>query len=461
MNYSRFLLIILARRKIILLTLIVTILTTLVVSLLLPKSYRSTATIVVTHKGPDPVTGVMLTAQQITGHMATQLDVIRSSRTALMVVDQLKLEQSEIVKENYAKSNTNMELRDWVAGFLRNNVGVEASRDSSVIRISFKSSDPTFASMVANAFANAYQEISIRLTVEPSQKASVYFTDQLNVLRDRLEIAQKKLSAYQHDKGIVDADFRLDVETRRLNDLSSQLVTAQTELIGTGAEQGNSSGGETHSMVRNAMISNLKISLSQAESKFSEISQKLGRNHPSYAGARAEVEKLRSELNKHIRSTTQDAINQAAEIRAALEAQRAKVLTLNRARDELQLLSREVEGAQQAYDSAMQRLNQTTLEGQSNLSSISILDTAKIPDSPDSPKLLLNMALSVFLGTLLGLGAGLLTEMIDQRVRSAEDLVDALQVPVLGVIKWGAPEQRRRQLAWPRLIRKINSLSLK
>jgi len=457
MNYSRFLLIILARRKIILFALIVTVLTTLVVSLLLPKSYKSTATLVLTYKGPDPVTGLILTAQQTTGYMATQLDVIKSFKTALMVVDQLKLDQSEIVKRNYADSKTNMELRDWLATFLLRNLDVETSRDSSVIRINFKSTDSEFASIIANAFANAYQEISIRLTVEPSQRAAAYFTDQLNVLRDRLETAQRRLTAYQYDNGIIDADFRLDVETRRLNDLSSQLVIAQTELIGAGVERDNNNrGSETHSIIRGAMINNLKMSLSQAESKFSEISQKLGRNHPSYAGAKAEMEKLRSELNKHIKSTTQDAISQEAEIRAALREQKAKVLTLNRGRDELQLLTREVEGAQQAYNSAMQRLNQTNLEGQSNLSSVSILDVAKIPDTPDSPKLLLNMVLSVFLGTLLGLGAGLLTEMIDQRVRSVEDLVNILQTPVLGVIKWGAPEQRRRQLAWPRLIRRIN-----
>ncbi|PXW81374.1 chain length determinant protein EpsF [Nitrosomonas sp. Nm84] len=461
MNYSRFFLIVLARRKIILLALIVTVLTTLVVSLLLPKSYKSAATLVLTHKGPDPVTGVILSAQQITGYMATQLDVIKSSKTALMVVDQLKLDQSEVVKKQFEDSGTTMELRDWLANFLLKNLDVETARDSSVIRINFMSVDPVFASIVANAFANAYQEISVRLTVEPSQKAATYFTSQLNLLRDRLETAQKKLTAYQHDSGIIDADFRLDVETRRLNDLSSQLVVAQAELIGTASEKGsNYRGGEANSVVKNSMINNLKIDLSQAESRFSEISQKLGRNHPSYIGAKAEVEKLRSELNKHIKTTTDNAISQVTEIRAALEEQRTKVLSLNRARDELQLLTREVEGAQQAYNSAMQRLNQTTLEGQSNLSNVSILDAAKIPDKPDSPKLLLNMVLSVFLGTLLGLGVGLLAEMIDQRVRSPEDLVDVLQTPVLGVIKWGVSEQKRLQLTWPRLMRRIN-LSLK
>lgn len=460
MNYSRLLLILLARRNIILLTLAVTVLTTIVVSLLLPKSYKSTATLVLTYKGADPVTGMMLAPQQISNYMATQLDIIRSTKTALIVIDKLKLDQSEIVKASYEESKSGLDLRNWLAGGLLRDLNIETSRDSSVIQINYVSTDAEFAAMVANAFANAYQEISIRLTVEPSQNAATYFTSQLNIFRDRLDAAQKKLSAYQHDKGIIDTDFRLDIETRRLHELSSQLVNAQAELLGTVDQDGAKWGSEAQSL-RNAMVSNLKINLSQAESKFSEISQKLGRNHPSYAGAKAEVDMLRSELNRHIKTTAQDGIKKEAEIKAALEEQKAKVLTLNRARDELQLLTREVEGAQQAYNSAMQRLNQTTLEGQSNLSSVSVLDSAKIPDKPDSPKLLLNVMLSLFLGTMLGIGSGLVAEMIDQRVRSPEDLANVLNAPVLGVIKWGTPSQKGLLRTWPRLVQRINLLGQK
>jgi len=455
MDFSRFFLIILARYRIILLVLIVTVLTTLVVSLSLPKTYKSTATLLLTHKGADPVTGMVVPAQLSSGYMSTQLDVIKSNKTAFLVIDQLRLDQSEAVVKQFQASNSDKSLRDWLAAWLLRGLNIETSRDSSVIGISFKGSDPMFTSIMANAFANAYQEMSILLTVEPSQKAAAYFTEQLNVLRANLERAQKKLSDYQHENGIVDVDYRLDVETKRLNDLSSQLIVAQAEVMGavSGAENDNS-GGEKTSINRNSMISNLKLNLTQAESTFSEISQRLGHNHPSYVGAKAEVEKLRAELNKHIRVATNTAINQESAIRAALEEQKAKVLTLNRARDDLLPLIKDVEGAQQAYNTAMQRLNQTSLEGQSNLSSVSILDTAKIPDIPDSPKVLLNMALSVILGTLLGLGFGLLAEMVDRRVRSAEDLVDILQVPVLGIIKREEKKRRRLlQLAWPRLIR--------
>ncbi|MDO9310479.1 MAG: Wzz/FepE/Etk N-terminal domain-containing protein, partial [Nitrosomonas sp.] len=79
MDFSRFFLIILARHRLILLTLIVTVSTTLVVSLLLPKNYKSSATLLVTHKGADPVTGMILPAQLSASYMATQLDVIKST----------------------------------------------------------------------------------------------------------------------------------------------------------------------------------------------------------------------------------------------------------------------------------------------------------------------------------------------------------------------------------------------
>lgn len=452
MDFSRFFFIVIARYKLILLTLVVTISTTLIVSLSLPKSYKSSATLLLTYKGIDPVTGSVIPAHLNPGFMATQIDVIKSSRTASMVIDQLGLDRSEVVKKQHEDSNSDLSLRDWLANFLLRNVDIETSRDSSVIGVGYKGSDPMFAAAMANAFANAYQEISIRLTVEPSQKAATYFTDQLNVLRERLETSQRRLTEYQQEMGIIDVDYRLDAETKRLDELSRQLVFAQADLMGTVSERENYSGvGESTSIAKNAMINNLKLSLVQAETKFSEISQRIGSNHPMYAATKADVEKLRAELNRYIRATKNTAINQESEIRAALEEQKSKVLSLNRSRNELLLIAREVEGAQQAYNTAMQRLNQTSLEGQANLSTVSLLDAAKVPDRPDSPKIFLNTALSVILGTLLGLGVGLLAEMVDRRVRSAEDLIDILQVPVLGVIKRGIPKPKRLQIAWPRL----------
>jgi capsular polysaccharide biosynthesis protein len=47
---------------------------------------------------------------------------------------------------------------------------------------------------------------------------------------------------------------------------------------------------------------------------------------------------------------------------------------------------------------------------------------------------LLNVLVSVFLGTLLGVGLALMLELANRKVRSADDLAEALDLPVLGAI---------------------------
>jgi capsular polysaccharide biosynthesis protein len=58
----------------------------------------------------------------------------------------------------------------------------------------------------------------------------------------------------------------------------------------------------------------------------------------------------------------------------------------------------------------------------------------------------LNILLSLFLGGLLGVGAGFLVELLDRRVRSGQDIAAALGIPVLAEVtkKVRFPDALRR-----------------
>lgn len=454
MNFSQFILILCARHKIFLLTLFVTMFITLTVSLILPKTYKATATLLLNYKGVDPVTNVSLSPLFMPGFMATQANVIYSETTALMVAKKLKLGQNNSIKQQFEDSGSNVDFRHWLVDeLMRKNLDVEPSRESSVISISYKGKDPAFVAKMANAYASIYQELSIKLSAEPSQNAASYFSNQIEVLRDKLEKAQEKLSHYRQSTGVVNVDESLDVELRQLNELSSQLVLAQAELSRSTSEQiDNNLLSKSLDVSDNTLIDNLKTRLAEAESVFADTSQNLGSNHPKYVGAKAEVQKLRSELNRHIRSAMDNSINRVANIRKALEEKKDKVLALNQTRDKIHILAREIEGIQQAYDNTMERLNQASLEGQANLSGVSLLDAAMPPAKPSTPNMRLNMLLSVFLGTMLGLATALFMEMYDRRIRSPEDLVKALKAPVFGVIDLKKSKPRFR-LTWSRSTR--------
>jgi uncharacterized protein involved in exopolysaccharide biosynthesis len=273
-------------------------------------------------------------------------------------------------------------------------------------------------------------------------------------LRVDLETAQNKLSHYQQDHGLVSTDDHLDVESARMNDLSSQLVQAQSAAIEASA-RGNQAmgrgGRDSPDVISNQLIQNLKSSLAAAQGRLALLAQTLAPNHPQYKAAQAEVDKLRAEVNSNIASTNQGVANNGrilrqreAEARAALSAQTAKVLQLNRARTEMSVLVKDVESAQKAYDAAAARLTQTDLEGHSNQSDVSLLNPAVAPRLPSSPNVPLNVVLSILLGGMLGLALAILSELANRRVRSIADLTAALPAPMLGAIVWNKPKPQRR-----------------
>jgi chain length determinant protein EpsF len=445
MNFTQFLLILKARYKIILITFLLIVISTLIVSLLIPKSYTATTSLVLNYKGMDPVTGAVLPAQLMPGYMATQNDIITSRNVAIKVVDQLKFIESPTAQSQFNEATKGKgDIRTWFADRLLQGLEVKPSRESSVIEISFKGSDPEFVSAVVNAFANAYIQTSLQLKVEPAQKAANFLGEQTKALRKNLETAQAKISKFQQEKGLTNMTGSLDVENTRLNDLSSQLVVAQAQAIESRSRQrsASSSGGTSPDVVANPVVQNIKIDVSRAESKLSELSQRLGENHPQYQAAKEELGKLRGILQQETRNVSSSVGSNAniyqqreAEIKAALAAQKARVLELNLSRDELSVLQRDVENAQHAMDAVSQRYTQATIEGNANQTDVAVLNPATPPQSPASPKILLNIFLSIILATVIGLILALLAEMMDRRVRSRDDLSNLLEVPVFAIIE--------------------------
>jgi chain length determinant protein EpsF len=468
MNLHQFLLILNARKKIILATLLVTVALALGWSLVQPKTYKATASVLLNYKGVDPLTGMAVPSQLMPGYMATQIDIIGSKNVARRVVESLHLAQSPAVISQFNSATEGRgDVRDWLADLLIKKLEIQPSRESSVVEISFKGADPQFAAAVANAFADEYQKITVQLKTDPMKKTSSYFNEQTKQLRDNLEAAQARLSKYQQEKGIVSLDNnRVDVELQRLNDLSQQLVQAQSAAMeGTSRERVAAGGASSPDVANNALVQSLRVSLASAEGKLADSASRYGRNHPTYQANAAEVGKLRAELNAAMGSVSRSVGNNAVvlrqrenELRQAVAEQKTKVLELNRARDELGVLMKDLDSAQRAFDAATTRLSQTRIEAQSEQSEVSILNPAVAPIDPAGPRVLLNTLVSILIGTVLGVGLAMLLELVNRPIRSSSDLKDMLGIPVLGTIDWKASPRAGgiRALMAPRRLLRLN-----
>jgi chain length determinant protein EpsF len=461
MNFYQFINILWSRRGIVLSALMMTVITALVVSLLLPRQYVATTSIVAEQRSIDPVTGLALPVQLLPAYIATQVDVITSHNVARKVVEKLHLADDPKMRDDFVKSKNTGDIRDWIADSLLKELEIMPSRESSLIKIDFTAEDPRSAAAIANGFADAYIQTTIELHTQPAKLSADWFDAQMASLRERLEHAQSVLSTYEQQHGIVATDERLDLENARLSDLSKQLVESQAltselqsrkDLLSAVIKQGGSSES-LQEVLSNSLVQSLKSDLAKAEAKFAELSKRLDVNHPLYQQAKAEVNSLQQQTQIEIKKVLSNIGSGLASssqrdrlVAHALAEQKAKVLELKKQHDDIAVFNREVENAQKVYDAAMQRAVQNRMESEMSQTNIAILNPALPPQKHAKPSIRLNLILSVFLGGMLGVGSALVAELMDRRVRSAYDISELLAIPVFAVVS--ARSSKPKRMAW-------------
>lgn len=442
MTLQQFLLILYARRRMVLFIFGGVIGLTLLVSLLLPKEYTAATSVVVDVKSPDPIAGVILPGLVSPGYMATQIDIIESERVALRVVKLLGFDRNEQAVAQWREAtNGEGSIEVYYANNLMKKLDVKPSRESNVISIGYSAPDPKFAAALANAFARAYIDTTIDLRVEPARQYALWFDERLKGLRDNLEKAQSHLSAYQQEKGIVITDERLDMETARLNELTGQLAQAQGLRLDASSRQKSGSNEYSSDVMQNPLVQNLKAELARAESRLSEASRNLGKNHPQYQQIEGQIEGVKKQIKEEIgrisgsaASANRFGVLKEEELKTAIEEQKKRVFELRSQRDQLGIMLKDVENAQRAYESVSQRMSQTNLESQSQQTNVMVLSAATEPGRASKPRIMLNLLLSIIVGSLLGVGSALAAELLDRRVRDTGDLRALAGLPVLGSI---------------------------
>lgn len=443
MSIAQYLRIIWARKWLVLSLLVFcTVLGTLITLFVLSKQFTAEASMVVEVRN-DPVLGALAPGLASPAYLATQVEILKSDRVAGRVVKMLGVERSPAAVQQWREStDAKIPLDRYFAALLQKGLQAEPARGSNIINITFVNPDAAFAAAAANAFAQAYMDVSVELRIEPARQSASWLDDQTKTLRTNLEAAQARLSKFQQDKGIVVSDERVDQETQRLNVLLAQLAQAQADQIDTSARQRNS-GSELSPDVQNSpAVQSLKSQLAMAEAKHSEISSIVGPNHPQRLALEANIRELRQQLASEVRRVTggssvlnRGSAQKVGELQTLADMQKKQVLALRSQRDSMAVLQRDVETAQRAYEGVSQRSTALTLESQNTQAQVRLLSPAVEPYTPSRPKVVINILGSIFGGLLLGALAAIGLEMLNRRIRSPEDMVALAGVPVIGVLQ--------------------------
>ncbi len=409
------------------LILLVTLALALAWVLLRPATYKANAPVLVDVR-MDPVGGTALQGMVAPSYMATQIDIVKSDRVAERVLQTLPADQ-EPVKRWREESLTKKAPQAWLAHKIQEYLDVKPARESNIVNIAWVGRTPAEAARVANAFAQAYLDVSLEVKTNPAKRYAEWFDDQVKISRERLGVAQDKLSAFQQESGIISADERGDFETARLTELSTQLSNLQSRP--------RSSGGES----QNPVVATLRADVARLEAKVSEGAATMGSAHPAMQRMQAELGALRSRMaaeSGHAGAVAQGALRsskqQEQELQKAIDAQRAKVLALTKQRGQLSVLQREVDSAQKAFETVSASAAQSRLQSLANQTNMVRIASAVEPTEKTGLTGMQTMMVAGIGGVLLALAGVLLLELGNRRIRSVDDLSMVTRLPILATV---------------------------
>lgn len=395
-----------------------------VLTFLVPKRYEAQAALVVDFLANDPTSSKTFPARLAESYMATQMNIITSQRVALQVVDRVGLSGD----------------RDMLAAKLLKRLEVDTEDDSRVIELTYTGSDPVQAANIVNAFADAYRQTNLELTVVPAQERASKFEAQLAELRRKVNEAQRALTSYQRETGITDITERVDTETKRLHDLSNRLIAMEArsrkdELVAADARR---RGGQLSAEDTGDYTQRLRSRLVTLEAELAQMEGVLGSNHPRYQSTQREIRLLRQRLGEQRRAAVQTLQSEARisaqreqSMRRELADQRQRVLDLKDQRDVIAERVRQLESAQSVYEAALNRYDEIKLDSEVRQANVEVITRATPPEHASHPKLWKNLLVAAVLGVILALGLAILAEMRKRRIRCKEDVERELQLPVL------------------------------
>lgn len=453
MSISHFVETLRARWRLASLVIVAALLVALLLSLLLPRQYKATASVLVDMHSPDPLAATVMGNLLNSGYMSTQVDLVQSERVARRAIAALGANRDPALQQAWQAATAGRgDFEAWLAEQMLRKLDVQPTRESGVMSITYTAADPQVAASSANAFMRAYMDTALELRVEPARQYSEFFDDRARLLRQALEQAQNKLAAFQQANGILVSDERIDVENMRYAELTTQLVSTQAAAADASSRQQQASvnAGKMPEILNHPAVAGLNAELARQQIRLGELRERLGEQHPQVQAAEKSLDELRAQIGAETSRISagmgvNSQINRTreAQLNALLAEQQAKVLRLKNLRDEATNLQRDVDSARAAYDTVLQHARQSGLESRLTQTNVSVLRQATPPPEAASPKLGANLVVAMVLGVVLAVVAVLARELTDRRLRTIDDVVEGLRQPLLVVLPRAATPASR------------------
>ncbi|MFN2499481.1 MAG: GumC family protein [Pyrinomonadaceae bacterium] len=327
-------------------------------------------------------------------------------------------------------------------------VDVEQVKRTYLIDLRGTHSDPTVATKVVNAMADAFALWNLEVKTKTNTVAGTYLQKRIAELQSQIRSGAEQLVNYAQSHEILSLDASQNTVVERLAGLNKQLLEAENDrgLAEAAYRTSHLPGAtEANAEVSDKQIAELKSRLGELRQKRAQLMLTDTEESPEVKDATQQIATLERQLAdtrgsaKQIITTNLEvnyrkALEREKTLRDSFNKQRAETVAQNQAAINYNILKQEIETNKGLLAGLMQRSkeNDVTMAGTPN--NIHVVDYAAIPKQPVGPRRIQAVMLAMVLAIAFGIALALFLEYLDDTVKDSRDVETGLRLPSLAII---------------------------
>lgn len=412
---------------------------TVIVSSRLTPIYEATAAIDIDRQAPAAFIGqdaARTAPNDADQFLATQVKTIQSDSVLRPVAERFKLRTT-------ATSQTELPAsRVQNAPVVLKNLKVARPPNTYLLLISYRSPNPELAAEVANGVADSYIQHTYNIRFRAAAGLSAFMEKQIDELKAKMERSSARQSQFEKDLSVINPEEKTSILSARLLQLNIEFTNAQGDRVRKQAAFDSVKSGSMEAAkasTQGEQLRKLGDRLDEAREKFAVVKTQYGAGHPEYKKSLSQVTELERQfasletgITQRVGIEYQEAANRENMLKQAVAEIKIEFDHLNARFFEYKSLKREADADKGLYDELARKIKEAGINSSFQNSSIRLSDSARPPLLPVFPNPWLNGTLALLFSTLLGVGAAVMADVLDNTVRDPEQIQKGLNTVVLG-----------------------------
>ncbi len=446
------------------------------VTLLMPKSYQSTAQLLLRlgreNTTLDPAASMGAATVNVNGEsreteLNSEIEVLKSRELAERIVDTIGISRILGAKRAAPLLTTydSLKTRENAVVKIGKCLAVDLVKKTNIISVSFLAKDPQVAHDVVDNLLRFYEEK--HMAIYRPASSYKFIEQQQDALNAEMKATQDSLNALKNSSGIVSVPEQQTSILTRLSNLEQDYEKVKVELAASRARVADLQktmenipqimaqhklGGVPLSSneVLRTKINELRVQQLDMLTKYNDNSRRVKdlKQQINQASAILDTEDLNNNSSNAMRQMQADLLaeqsNLAAytarelNLRSLIAQARNEMESFNNSSATVARLQRQLEIDQDNYRKYSEDLEQARIDSglkNEKLSNISIIQEATLPlKSTVTTRAIYSMVFGIFFGLFGGLALAFIFELLDHTVKRFDDVENYLGLPALGVI---------------------------